>query len=918
MTTVRKFIICFLITAFTLCQTPASAYMLIPEYLCDLGAGYFRKGEYTEALNQFRHVLALEPKNPVALEYIRLIKEARSARTASPPVTASPATAVAPPAAPSSPPPSPAPPPGKLPGKKIAKQPAAIPVIMLDAGIASLPMPITLPKGRTMTVRGLNIKRYLITQERVVTVARTGADEITVTALDLGYTYLHVWDERDRWTLEFLGTGPRPEGVPTVEDELLAANERDRDFKLRYSASWQSFESGPDIGSLNQSSYSWSHWIELAGPTPYGDIDAETAVNTLRSSTDMTYLSLGLTNGTYNGLQDLNARIVDFTPRVSNLAFSSTSLRGAYFNSRAFDKTVDYTAFWGKEGGGKYWGLSPGLSKVRDATIGGMQVDYMPEEKQLYSFSAFGAGGSDRDPALRDNGYDVRIKRGFDRWNYSYELGYDTREFANLFSTAWQAPGFGITTELRNTGKDFKTMTGTGWRAGETGALVTSHYRPVEALDLGGRIDVYRDRLFPNPDAPDRLNEDGALTASYRINPTTSLHGDYSLQNDLGKISPLRSLNTGGGINKSFGRNGRFSTYANYRHQESTYFSSHVNDFLNEKLLVGIRFPLINDLYYYYSHEYNWLTARYYRIRSNPWAMETGIDWNRQIFSSPFYGGLRAIYHNEEDTGASPVSFLSGEDYLEWSGEISWRPCPDFETYASGRLRASRPEDHDTPDRIDLSIYAGLRCTWDTGFHWDPVGAVEGYVFKDDDQDGLRGKDEAPVEGVKIRIGKDREAASDKDGYFYAQGIKGKKCAVAVNTATIPAGYVLTTPATRETGIRHAETERVDFGLASRTETSGIIFEDKNANKVFDAGDKLLKGIRVTLEDGKGAVTDGSGKYVFHKMRVGKHTLRLDMTSLPAEYLPETAVFTDFNLTEGAAYIYNIPCRKVTGGDQRG
>lgn len=915
MTTVRKFIICFLITAFTLCQTPVAAYTLIPEYLCDLGVGYFQKGEFTQALNQFKHVLVLEPKNPVALKYVALIHEARDAQNPSSAVPVIPPAAVTPPRIQTTPLPLPARSSEKPPKTRPASK---IPVIVLDAAIASRQMPIILPKGRAMVVRGSNIRRYLITQERIVRVAQTGADELTVTALDLGYTYLHIWDERDRWTLEFLGTGPRPEGVPTVEEELLAADERNRDFRLRYSTSWQSFESGPDIDNLKQSSYAWSHWLELTGPTPYGDLDAATAVNTLRSSTDMTYLSLGLTNGVYNGLHDLNARIVDFTPRVSNLAFSSTSLRGAYLNTRAFDKTVDYTAFWGKEGGGKYWGLSPGLSKVRDASIGGMAVEYMPEEKQLYSFSAFGANGSDRDPTLRDSGYDAKIKRGFDRWNYSYELGYDTREFANLFSTAYQAPEFGITTELRNTGKDFKSMTGTGWRAGETGALVTSNYRPLEALNLGGRIDVYRDRLFPNPDAPGRLNEDSALTAGYRVDPTTSLHGDYSLQNDLGKISPVRSLNTGGGINKSFGRHGRFNTYATYRHQESTYFSSHVNDFLNEKLLVGIRFALISDLYYYYSHEYNWLNARYYRIHSNPWAMETGIDWNRQIFTSPFYGDMRVSYHNEENTEASPVSFLAGEDYLEWSTELSWRPGPDFETFASGRVRASWPEDTDGADRVDLSIYAGLRCTWDTGFQWDPVGALEGYAFKDDNQDGLRGQDETPVPGVKIKIGKDTAVSSDKNGYFFVQGIKGRKCAVMIDSATIPAGYVLTTPAVREIVIRHTKIERVDFGLASRTETAGIVFEDKNGNKLFDQGDKLLKGVRVTLEDGRGAVTDGSGKYIFHKMRAGKHTLRLDMNSLPPEYLPETAIFTDFGLTEGAAFIYNIPCKKVPTGDQRG
>ena len=555
------------------------------------------------------------------------------------------------------------------------------------------------------------------------------------------------------------------------------------------------------------------------------------------------------------------------------------------------------------------------MVKTLDSSIEGVELNYLPAPRQLYGVSAFGAGGSDRDPTLHDKGYDAKIWRGFGRWDYKYELGYDSRELANLFSTGYQSPNFGVTTELRDTGKDFKTMTGTGWRAGETGALVTADYRPLEALDLGARTDIYRDHLFPNPDAPNRLNEDAAFTAGYRLDNTTGLHGDYSLQNDLGKISPMRSLNMGGGISKSFGHNTRFNTFANFRHQESTYFTSHINDYTDEKILLGISFALIGDLYYYYSHEYNWLLARGYGIRSNPWAMETGLDWNRQIFSSPFYGDFRLIYRNEEDTQASPISLLAGEDYVEWSGEISWRPSPDFETYASGRLRKNWPANPDSADRIDISVYAGLRYTWDTGFHWDPVGDVEGYVFKDENQDGLREQGEVPVPGVKIKIGKGREIASDKDGYFYAQGIKGRKCVIAVNTATLPPGYVLTTPALQEIGVRHGKIESVNFGLSSRTEAAGIIYEDKNGNKLFDPGDKLLKGIRVTLEDGRETVTDASGRFVFHKMKEGQHTLRLDINSLPPEYLPEVAVFSNFKLTEGASYIYNIPCRKVQNGD---
>ncbi|MGE5308558.1 MAG: SdrD B-like domain-containing protein [Deltaproteobacteria bacterium] len=929
MTFLRKTAAIVLIAAFVLHQAPVMAYTMVPDFLCDLGKQYYAEGKKEEALHEFRNALAIDPNNEEALRYIELLsgkieepqsvadrlkdsqgKEAamikaldqysqqaeqripEEARKAGFTVSQTAVRSASAPAA------------------ALARDKAqTVTVINLDENLKSMRMPIELMKGHTIILRGQIISRYLVTEPTVLKVEKTGQDELTLTSTDLGYTYLHVWDSRDRWTMEFLGVPPRPEGIPSLEDQLLYSQEKGRNFKFRYSLDYQQFDTGPSFGPLDRTSYSWSHWLQLNGPTPYGDLDAATSVQTNTVDTSMTYATIGLTNGTYEDFRDFNIRLIDYAPLISNLAFSSSSLRGAMFNSKAFDKTVDYTVFWGQEGGGKYWGLSPGLTKTRDSYLEGFEFNYKPVTNQLYSLSAFSGYGSDRDPNLNDAGYDFKTWLGFGPWNYRYEVAYDTKTFANLFSTAYQTTGLTINEELRDTDKDFKTLTGTGWRAGEIGSLTTATWIPFQQLTLNGRLDIFRDRLFPNPEKKNSINEDFSVDGSYTLDDTTTLRADYALQNEIQRASPLKSYNTGVGIYKSLGTSHHVSVYANYRRQEASYLNSTINDYTDDKVLLGVRFALIGDLYYYLSTEYNWLLAHTDGTRTNPWAVENGLDWSRQLFNSPFYGDFRLVYRYEDRTD-SPVSFLSGEQYWEGSGEIDYRPTASFESYIQARLRDTLPNSGSGSRRLDLSLYAGMRYLWDTGFRWDPIGDIEGYVFKDDNQDGLRQTGEAPVSGVKVKVGT-HETATDKDGYFYFANLKGQKATVAANPATLPAGTVMTTPQVQEINVGHGRVSTIYFGVSSRTEISGYIFDDRNGNGTLDGNEKPIKGVAVVLDNAKKAVTDGSGRYLFGKALPGKHSLKMAVDTLSPDYLPTVPVIADIDLTEGASYVYNIPCRKV-------
>ena len=781
-------------------------------------------------------------------------------------------------------------------------------IITLDESVRALTRAIEIEQGRSFIIKGENIRRFLVTAPSVLDVHKQSANELLATAKDFGYTYLHVWDDSGRWTVEFLTVPVKPKG-PTYEELMRRLEERADTFKLRYSLDWSSYETGRRIDSLERSSYSYGHYLTLTGPTPYGDIDSSASIRTLKENTDLTYFTIGFTDGKIGPFEGFSLRGADLSPPITNLQFSAPTLRGVMLQSPAFHKTIDYTLFWGREGGGRYGSLSPGLTKTKHSFLSGIALNYYLNKNQTYGFSAFRGWGRDRSITLQEYGYDSYADWKIDKWDLRYEIAHDSDNLAHLFTAKYDIPKLQLTTEIRNTEKDFVTMTGTGWRAGELGALLAMAYKPTKNIEITSRMDIFQDRLYPNPEDTERWNQDLRTDAFWYLSDNTSLRGDYSFQNELGRISPYRSQNLGLGLYHTFTWPRQISLYLNTRHQETKHFSSHNLDYTDDKITGGLRLNLFKDLYYFMNQEYNWLRERYGGGSFNPQAFETGLDWSSQIAKTPLYASARVLYRDEQDTN-SALSFFSGEDYFEGYGTLSYRPTTNTEWYCSTRVRNVWAENPDVSKRIEADFNAGFRYMWDTGLRWEPIGAIDGYVFKDMNSDGLRQEGEEPVEGVRLWLGK-KSTQADKAGYYKFDKIRARRAYVNLDTQTLPSGFVLTVPMTQEASIANHKSVRLDFGVITRSEIWGIVFVDVNGDNKFsiEAGDKGIKGVLMTLENGMRAITDGSGQYRFPHVSAEEHTITLDLNTLPVEYLPTVPLKKVVVVFEGISYDYSVPVR---------
>ncbi|MFA6217071.1 MAG: pilus assembly protein N-terminal domain-containing protein [Candidatus Omnitrophota bacterium] len=927
----RKFFALILISVFLHAAIlPVYAYTCVPEYLCQLGLQFYLEGRYDDALYEFKNALLAQPDNKLALKYIAIIQEEQGEQPQTPdsiyPIqTESSGLQEASDLIPDADYSKVSPGYKAIPQEtrqsyipefdtaKVSIEKTSVPgLVVLDETFKDIPKPIELEQDRSIIIRGSNIQRFLATQPDIVTVTRRNDNEVLVTCKEIGYSYVHVWDAQDRWTVDFLGIFPKPE-APTFEELRKQEEELARSFKWYYSIDWSSFETGRRLrkNTLRRTAYSWIHGLRVTGQTPYGDFDSAATVRSVATSTDLTYYTIGLTNGRFKFFKDFSLRGFDYSLPFSNLAFSGSQLRGISFNTPVFNKKLDYTLFWGREGGGRYGNLSPSLGKTKNSFLEGANVSLTPTQHQNYKFTVVHGHGRDRGEDLNPYGYDLYNTWNFDKWGAHYEIANDSETFAHVFETHQKWPLANSSISFRNVDTAFQSITGNGWAQGQIGGILSVNYQPDELWNTYGSLDIYKERLYPAEEKPNRLNEDFNWNTSYQSTPDTNLNFNYSLQNDLGKLAQSRYITTGLGITQKMYFMKDMYGFANYYHQISNNFSSPASDYVNDRFFAGIRFNLIDALYFYANKELNLLKEDASGVHYHPHATETGVDYYSQIGATPFYGNMR-FYYRDEESADSTLGFLSGEDSIEGHLELTYRATDYNEIYAATTIRNIWADKETVDKRIEANFNVGMRCMWDSNYRWETVGNIEGYVFKDENSDGLMQKNEAPVYQAKIWLGNDDYMTTDVFGYYSFRKIKAHKAYVSFDTSSLLPGFVLTVPVSQEVLLSQHRIARVDFGIISRAEVSGTVFEDTdNDGKYTLAKDKTVSGAVITLENGKQITTDSTGKFYYPNVSVGKHTINLDLNSLPIYYLPKSAITHEFQLFEGATYIYNIPLKKI-------
>lgn len=101
--------------------------------------------------------------------------------------------------------------------------------------------------------------------------------------------------------------------------------------------------------------------------------------------------------------------------------------------------------------------------------------------------------------------------------------------------------------------------------------------------------------------------------------------------------------------------------------------------------------------------------------------------------------------------------------------------------------------------------------------------------------------------------------------------------------------------------------------LNSKATILGRVFVDNNQDRMPDENETGIKGIRIYLENGSFAVTDGEGKFNFSGVDAGEHVLKMDKSSIPAGHVP-IALDNTF-AGDGNSRFVSVPFGGMARGD---
>lgn len=751
---------------------------------------------------------------------------------------------------------------------------------------------------------GTFIDRYLDIFPGFVEVSRMDRNRVRVTGVKRGSTILHVWDDRGRWTFNVEVLLPFEMEPQTVV--LPAREELVQPFRFMYTADWGAYAVGPSLDDTKRQSLSFIQTLKTEGETPYGLADGWVTFNKFQDSTEATGYGIGLTDGRIGNFDKFRIRGFDTAKTFSALSMPGQYLRGVLFEKRALDDKVDFSYVRGRDRA-TYGFLAPGILRERESFVEGAKVTLFGDEENNYSFNAARGWGEARPTFLKEEVYSVEFNRRLGGSYLESELAYDSATYAGTVKTSFDKDErYDLAFNFRNIGSEFATITNLPSNRGEMGGGFTLGW------DLGQArwshyLDLYQDRLFTNPNDKDAWNIDASTYVDYRLSDTDRVTTSLFYVDTPGELTPRTNFRLYTNYSKRVDwlEDHPLTLTVGTGFQRNRFDLSPVSDFDRKMISLGMRLPIYQRLDYFLNYEFSWVDEKS-QSNHTPRVMNTGVSYYHP-FTDRLQANTGVTYRDEQNTEGLN-SFLSGEDSLAFHLGLNYRPLPETEIFADGRIRNVWREGLNSASYHEVDTRWGLRSSWDLPLRWNPAGVVHGTVYKDFNANRQRDADEPGISGVAVRVGE--QVVTTNDNGHYVAKVRAKSVFVQLGIETLPRGFVASSvPEDSITIVAH-RWHAVDFGVSTQSGIFGIVYYDVNANGQPDSGDVFIQRVRLSIDDVEIAQSDFDGTYFFRDLKPGEYTLSLDVNTLPIDYIPLVKLRQPVTIEEGATYVMHIPVRK--------
>jgi len=181
---------------------------------------------------------------------------------------------------------------------------------------------------------------------------------------------------------------------------------------------------------------------------------------------------------------------------------------------------------------------------------------------------------------------------------------------------------------------------------------------------------------------------------------------------------------------------------------------------------------------------------------------------------------------------------------------------------------------------------------------------VAGYVYLDENNNGVYDEGEQPVPDITMRLDNLR-AVSNEDGLYRFNPMFTDVYLLNFDYNRLFADY---TPITGEKIIKIEDNQNLflNFGLTLNGSISGKLFLDKNNNGIQDEEDEPLSWIGVTLDGKKYDYTDSRGEFYFENVSLGSHEINIVQESIPANLEYEKTISRNIIITKDKLDVQDI------------
>ena len=454
-------------------------------------------------------------------------------------------------------------------------------------------------------------------------------------------------------------------------------------------------------------------------------------------------------------------------------------------------------------------------------------------------------------------------------WSRRSDLGLEDRAW--LLRNRLRLATFEAVGELVHAGTDFL-----GQRRDESGVILTQRLGFAGGV-VQGLFRRLRDNVRGDPGVPTVVDTRAAIAARLPLDPLPTLSFRVDVRSRTNPVPP---------------------------------FLTDLQD-----VQVGVRLAQpVGPLTFALTHE---------RARARDLVAGTDLErvlwrWDADLRLDP----LRALFRIELETLRDPVLDVVLDRSLDTL--VSARLRFPFATLAFGVDRFS--EGTDLSASLDVEM-GRLAVSTRSTLHVDAAGAfrlsfgiattlffevpapflptkgrLEGFVFVDEDGDGVRDPGEPGVPNLLLTLD-GLSARTDPEGSGLYRFPPQEPGVYELRVENLPATLVSSVPLPLQVELRAGEVRRVDLPVGRVAAVRGIVFVDEDGDGVRDPEEPGVAGVSLSAFGPGGrrstAVTGADGTFAFPGLVPGRWRIVLDAASLPRHHEPTTPTEVVVDLTQG-------------------